>query len=88
MLLSVCCAVRVLPAVCAWNRSCWARGFVAPESIAHDPRPEAASGAELGDLLEEVVVRVEEKRQALSERVDVKPGVDRRLHVSDSHARR
>ena len=30
MLLSGCCAVSVLPAVCAWNRSCCARGFVAP----------------------------------------------------------
>ena len=30
MLLSGCCAVSVLPAVCVWKRSCCARGLVAP----------------------------------------------------------
>ena len=53
------------------------------EPIAHEPRPQPARRAELGDLLEKVVVRVEEERQPLSERVDVEPGVDRRLHVGD-----
>ena len=39
------------------------------EAVAHDPRPQAAGGAELGDLFEEVVVGVEEERQPLAERV-------------------
>ena len=30
MLLSGCCAVSVLPAVCVWKRICCARGLVAP----------------------------------------------------------
>ena len=54
------------------------------EAVAHDARPQPAGRAELRDLLEEVVVRVEEERQALAELVDVEPGVDRRLHVGDA----
>ena len=41
------------------------------EPVAHDPRPQPPRGAELRDLLEEVVVRVEEERQPLAELVDV-----------------
>ena len=46
------------------------------EAVAHDPRPQPPRRAELRDLLEEVVVRVEEERQPLAEAVDVEPGVD------------
>ena len=53
------------------------------EAVAHDARPQPARRAELRDLLEKVVVRVEEERQPLAEPVDVEPGVDRRLHVGD-----
>ena len=38
------------------------------EALAHEPRPQPAGGAELGDLFEEVVVRVEEERQPLAKR--------------------
>ena len=31
MLFSGCCAVSVEPPVCAWKRSAWAFGFVAPK---------------------------------------------------------
>ena len=48
------------------------------EPVAHDARPQPPRRAELRDLLEKVVVRVEEEREALPERVDVEPGVDRR----------
>ncbi len=41
------------------------------EALAHDAGPEAAGGAELGDLFDEVVVRVEEEREARGEGVDV-----------------
>jgi hypothetical protein len=45
------------------------------EAVAHDPRPEPAGRAELGDLFKEVVVGVEEERQARREVVDVQlPG--------------
>ena len=37
------------------------------EAVAHDARPQPPRGAELGDLLEEVVVGVEEERQPLAE---------------------
>ena len=57
------------------------------EPIAHDARPQPPRGAELRDLLEKIVVRVEEERQPLAELVDVEPGVDRRLHVGDRVAR-
>ena len=51
------------------------------EAVAHVLRPQLARGAELRDLLEDVVVAVEEEGQAGGEVVDVEPGVDRRLHV-------
>ena len=54
------------------------------EPVAHDARPETPGGAKLGDFLEEVVVRVEEERQPLSEDVDVETGVERRLHIGDA----
>ena len=55
------------------------RGLVAgAEALAHDPRPHPPRGAELRDLLEDVVVGVEEEGQARRELVDRQPGVDRR----------
>jgi hypothetical protein len=54
------------------------------EAIAHDPRPQPACGAELRDLFEEVVVRVEEERQALAEGVRLQTAVDARLHVGNA----
>jgi len=53
------------------------------EPIAHDSRPQPPRGAELRDLLEKVVVRVEKERQPLSKLVDVQPARDRGLHVRD-----
>ena len=73
----------VLPAVCVWKRSCCARGSVAPNRSRMMTRPQPPRRAELGDLLEKVVVRVEEERQPLAEPVDVEPGVERRLHVGE-----
>src|SRR5208282_3292494 len=41
------------------------------EFVAHHPGPDPARRAEFGDLLEEIVVRIEEEREALSEVVHV-----------------
>jgi hypothetical protein len=54
------------------------------ETVAHDPRPEPARGAELRDLLEEVVMRVEEEREPLAELVRRKTSCDRGLRVGDA----
>src|SRR3954467_2001648 len=51
------------------------------EALLHRVRPHVARGAELRDLLEDVVVAVEEERQAGREVVDLQAGVERRLHV-------
>ena len=74
MLFSGCCAVSVEPPVCAWKRSASAFGFVAPNALAHDARPQPPRGAELRDLLEEVVVRVEEEGQPRAELVGRQAG--------------
>src|SRR4029453_13976738 len=44
----------------------------------------AAGRLELGDLLEEIVVDVEEERQARREAVDVETPGQRRLHVAQA----
>src|SRR5690554_6061377 len=43
----------------------------AAEALAHQPRPEAAGAAELGGLLEEVVMRGEEEGKSRGELVDL-----------------
>ena len=53
------------------------------EALAHDPGPHPAGGPELGHLLEDVVVAVEEEGQARRELVDGQPGVEGGLHVGD-----
>ena len=58
------------------------------EALAHRLRPDAPRGAELGDLLEEVVVRVEEEGEPRRELVDRQPGLDAVLHVLDAVAQR
>jgi hypothetical protein len=52
--------------------------------VPHPARPDAARGAELGDLLEEVDVRVEEEGQAGREDVDVQPARQPQLHVPET----
>jgi hypothetical protein len=73
MLTSGCWAVSVTPAVWVWKRSMQALGVLGAEPVAHDRRPHPARGAELGHLLEEVVVAVEEERQPRREVVDARP---------------
>ena len=83
MLFSGCCAVSVEPPVWAWKRSACAFARRGAEAVAHDLRPQRAGGAELRDLLEEVVVRVEEEREPGAERVGGEARGDRRLAVGD-----
>ena len=54
------------------------------EAVAHDLRPQRAGGAELRDLLEEVVVGVEEEGEPGAERVGREARGDCRLAVGDS----
>ena len=56
------------------------------EAVAHHLRPDLARGAELGDLLEEVAVRVEEERDARREVVDVE--ARRRCRTARTRCRR
>jgi hypothetical protein len=58
------------------------------EPIAHRLGPDLPRGAVLGDLLEEIAVRVEEERHARHEVVDVQTGVDAPLHVFEAVAQR
>src|SRR6185503_11488952 len=51
------------------------------EAITHEPRIEAASGAELGDLLEQIVVRSEEEREARREVIDLQTGRSGAGHI-------
>ena len=74
-LFSGCCAVSVEPPVCVWKRSISERGSLRAEALAHDARPQPARRAELGDLFQEVVVRVEEEGQLRRELVHLQPGV-------------
>ena len=57
MFTSGCCAVSVEPAVCTWKRSIRDRGSLRAEAVAHQVGIDAARGAELGDLLQKIVVR-------------------------------
>jgi hypothetical protein len=52
-------------------------------ALAQHPRPDPPGRAVLGDLLEEVDVRVEEERQPRRELVDVQPARDRVLDVGE-----
>ena len=54
------------------------------EPLAHHARPQAARGAELRDLLEEVVVRVEEEREPRAEVVRREPRLDGGRAVGDA----
>jgi hypothetical protein len=83
MLTSGCWAVSDTPAVWVWNRSCIDRSS-SRRSGPHPAGPDAAGGAELADLFEEVDVGVEEERQPGGEVVDVEAGGERQLDVGEA----
>ena len=87
-LLSGCCAVSDDPGGLGVEaQPLRARGTRAVD-VAQPARPDPAGGAELGDLLEEVDVRVEEERQARGERVHVQPAGQAELHVAEPVSQR
>ena len=59
-------------------------GVAGSEPVAHDLRPDTPRGAQLGDLLEKIIVDVEEEGQSRCKGVDIQAGVDRRLDVLDA----
>ena len=83
-LLSGCWAVKETPAVCVWNRSHCARSVVAPYRSRKPARPDPPGRPELGDLLEEVDVRVEEEASTRREAVHVQALTARKFHVTES----
>jgi len=58
------------------------------ETLAHDAGPHPPRGSELGRLLEQVVVAVEEEGQAGSEPVDAEARPQRRRDVLDAVGQR
>jgi hypothetical protein len=73
------CSTNRLTAVCEWKRH--HRSAALPEAIAHHPGPDTSRRAQLGDFFEEIVVNVEEKRQARGKTVDVEAVVNCCLDV-------
>ena len=59
-------------------------GILRTVLLPHRPCPDASRGAELGDLLEELVVNVEEERQPGREVVNRQPARQRRLDVGEA----
>ena len=80
-LLSGCCGVSETPAVWVWKRIQVERSLRGPVALGHELPPDPPRRPELGDLLEEVGVAVEEERQARGEVVDAKPAGERGLDV-------
>ena len=54
------------------------------EAVLHQPIPDFARRAILGNLFEEIVVRVEEEAQARTELVHIEPAAARPLDVLDA----
>ena len=84
MLLSGCCAVSETPAVWRVEAHQQRALVLRAVGVAQLARPDPAGGAVLGDLLEEVDVRVEEERQPRRELVHVEAALDRVLHVGEA----
>jgi len=59
-------------------------GVLGPEALFHDLAPYTASGAELGDLFEQVVMGVEEESQPRCEFIDLQSGLDGGVHIGDA----
>ena len=59
---------------------------LSPEVLAHNSGPHTPGSSKLGDLFQEIVMRVEEERNPGGELVDVKTRVNRRLYLGDAIA--
>src|SRR5687767_15001183 len=58
-------------------------GIAGLETVTHEPSVHSTRSAELGHLLEEIVVRGKEEREARRELVDAKASGKRARHVLD-----
>ena len=61
---------------------------MALKCVAHDARPHAAGGAELGDLFQKIVVGIEEERKPRGEVVHIEARREGGLHVGDAVGQR
>ena len=84
MLLSGCCAVRQTPGGLDVRAHQPAARVGRAERLAQLARPDPARRAQLGDLLEEVDLGVEEEAQARREVVDVEAARDRLLDIGQA----
>ena len=84
MLFSTCCAVRPHAGGLRMEAHRPGAGILCSVPLLHDPRPDPAGGAVLGDFLEEVLLRYEEKREARRELVDPEARFERRVDVRDT----
>ena len=84
MLFSGCLSHSEQPAVWVWKRISHDSLRFGAEAFAHVARPDAARGAQLRDLLEEVEVAVPEERQPRREVVDVEPALHALLDVGEA----
>jgi len=58
------------------------------EAFRHDVRPEPSRRAVLRDLLQQIIVRIKEKRKLRRKFIHAEPGVECRLNVSDAIGKR
>ena len=65
-----------------------ALGILGAVTLAHQARPDPARGAELGDLLEEIVVHVPEEAEPRREVVDLHPALEAALDVAEAVGQR
>src|ERR1700756_187429 len=56
------------------------------ELLSHDSRPHSPRSPELGHFFQKIIMSVEKEGKPGSEVVDVKPRIDRSLHVSNAIA--
>src|SRR5579864_1922394 len=57
-------------------------GVLCAVAFAHEPGPEAASGAEFGDFFEEIVVYVEEEGETRSKLIDFETALKCSVNIS------
>ena len=53
------------------------------KTITHDTGPQAAGRAKLGDLFQQIIVRIKEKGEPRRKIINLETSFDRSFHVSD-----
>ena len=75
----ICCVLRAMRT--AFSEGSARASSMGSETSLHLPCPDAPGGAELGDLLKKVVVRIEEEAKSGSEIIHLQAPIYRRLHI-------